>query len=87
MRAKLFRFDKDARSAFATSHVRGASSWDKAAGFSFWAKSEGDGLAGLQFIYDDDFAVRYDFAFRVRAGEWSKVTVAIEFSLLFGRLT
>ena len=35
-KAVKFTLDKDARSAFFTSRIRGTSEWDKAAGFSFW---------------------------------------------------
>jgi lysophospholipase L1-like esterase len=72
-----FRFDKDARSVFFTGNVRGTPEWDRAAGLSFWVKGDGtDGLGALQFIYDNDFAVRYDVAFPVKGTDWRKVTVA-----------
>ncbi len=35
-----------------------------------------DAFAGLQLIYDDDYAVRYDFCFSLKGTEWTKVTVA-----------
>ena len=76
-KAVRFSLDKDARSAFFTSTVRGTAEWDKAAGFSFWVEGDGtDGFAGLQFIYDNDFAVRYDLCVPVKGKEWQKVTVA-----------
>jgi lysophospholipase L1-like esterase len=76
-KAVRFSLDKDARSAFFTSNVRGTAAWDKAAGFSFWVKGDGnDHFAGLQLIYDNDFAVRYDLCFPVKGKEWQKVTVA-----------
>ncbi|MBA3834114.1 MAG: CIA30 family protein [Chthoniobacterales bacterium] len=76
-KAVRFTFDKGAGSAFFTSNIRGNADWDKAAGFSFWVKGDGnDSFAGLQLIHDDDFAVRYDFCFPVKGKEWSKVTVA-----------
>ena len=34
-KAVRFSLDKDARSAFFTSNIRGTAEWDKAAGFSF----------------------------------------------------
>jgi lysophospholipase L1-like esterase len=72
-----FHFDKDARSAFFTSNIHGTPEWDRAAGFSFWVKGDGiDGFGGLQFIYDDDYAVRYDLAFPVKGTGWTKVNVA-----------
>ena len=76
-KAVLFRFDDKAQSTFFTSNIHGTPDWDKAAGFSFWVKGDGvDGFGGLQFIYDDDYAVRYDLAFAVKGTDWTKVTVA-----------
>ena len=76
-KAVRFHFDKDARSTFFTSNIHGTPEWDRAAGFSFWVKGDGtDGFGGLQFIYDDDYAVRYDLCFPVKGTEWTKVTVA-----------
>jgi lysophospholipase L1-like esterase len=76
-KAIRFRFDKEARSTFFTSNIHGTPEWDRAAGFSFWVKGEGlDGFGGLQFIFDDDFAVRYDLAFPVKGTAWTKVSVA-----------
>lgn len=76
-KAVRFSLEKDARSTFFTSNIRGTADWDKAAGFSFWVKGDGtDHFAGLQFIYDNDFAVRYDLCFAVKGKEWQKVAVA-----------
>jgi lysophospholipase L1-like esterase len=76
-KAVRFRFEKEARSTFFTSNIHGTPDWDRAAGFSFWIKGEGiDGFGGLEFIYDEDYAVRYDLAFPVKGNEWTKVTVA-----------
>jgi lysophospholipase L1-like esterase len=78
-KAVRFAFEKDARSTFFTSNLRGTPAWDKAAGISFWVKGDGsDAFGGLQLIYDDDFAVRYDFCFSIKSTEWTKVTVAWE---------
>jgi lysophospholipase L1-like esterase len=75
-KAVRFAFEKEARSTFFTSTIRGTPEWDQVAGLSFWVKGEGDpGWGGLQLIYDDDYAVRYDAAFPVRSG-WSKVELA-----------
>ena len=53
---------------------RGTPAWDKAAGLSFWVKGDGsDHFGGLELIYDDDYAVRYDFAFPLKSTEWTKV--------------
>ena len=76
-KAVRFSFDKDCASAFFTSNLRGTPAWDRAAGFSFWVKGDGsDHLGGLQFIYNDDYALRYDYAFPLKNMEWTKVTVA-----------
>jgi lysophospholipase L1-like esterase len=76
-KAVRFHFDADARSTFFTSKIRGTSDWDRADGFSFWVRGEGaDGFGGLQFIYDDDFSVRYDLVIPVKGTRWRKVTVA-----------
>jgi lysophospholipase L1-like esterase len=75
--AHQFTFDQDAKSAFFTSRFRGQPDWDKADGFSFWVKGDGSkSFGGLQFIYDDDFAVRYDYLFPIDSTEWQKITVA-----------
>ena len=75
--AVRFRFEKDARSTFFTSNIHGAPAWDRADGFSFWVKGDGpDGFGGLQFIFDDDYAVRYDLCFPVKGIGWTKVIVA-----------
>jgi hypothetical protein len=67
-KAVRFSFEKDARSAFFTSNIRGTPAWDRAAGFSFWARGDGsDHFGGLQFIYDDDYAVRYDLSFPIKS--------------------
>src|SRR5438270_10772670 len=70
-KAVKFHFDKDARGAFFTSPIRGTPDWDKAAGFSFLVKGDGtDQFPGLELIYDNDYAVRYDLAFPVKGGGW-----------------
>ena len=76
-KAVRFSLIKDARSAFFTSNLRGNAAWDTAEGFSFWVRGDGnDSFAGLQLIYDDDYAVRYDLCFPVKGKDWMKVTVA-----------
>jgi lysophospholipase L1-like esterase len=75
-KAVRFSFDKDARGVFFTSALRGSAAWDRAAGISFWVKGDGsDSCGGLELIYDDDFAVRYDFVFPIKSKEWVKVVV------------
>ena len=76
-KATHFRFDAGASGAFATSNLRGDPEWDRAEGFSFWVKGDGrDGFGGLEFIFYDDYAVRYDLAFPVKGTDWTRVTVA-----------
>jgi lysophospholipase L1-like esterase len=76
-KAVRFVFDRGAQSAFFTANLRGTPQWDAADGFSFWVKGDGtDGVGGLEFIFDEDYAVRYDLAFPVKGTDWTKVTVA-----------
>jgi lysophospholipase L1-like esterase len=76
-KAVRFSFDKDCQGAFFTSPIRGRPEWDEAAGFSFWVKGDGsDHFGGLELIYDEDYAIRYDFMFPIKSTEWTKITVA-----------
>lgn len=76
-KAVRFSFEKDARSAFFTSNHRGKPEWDRAAGLSFWVKGDGtEQFGGIQLIFDDDYAVRYDCCFPIRGTEWTKVVIA-----------
>jgi lysophospholipase L1-like esterase len=71
-----FHFDRDAQGNFAVSNIHGTPEWDRAAGFSFWIKGDGsEQFAGLQFIFDEDYAVRYDLVVPLKGAEWRKVTV------------
>ena len=63
-KAVKFSFDKESRSAFVTSNIKGNTDWDKAAGFSFWVRGFGSNAwGGLQFIYNEDYGLRYDYMF------------------------
>lgn len=76
-KAIQFTFEAEGRGTFFTSNIHGTPEWDKADGFSFWVKGDGStSLGGLEFIYDEDYAVRYDYAFPIKSKEWTKVTVA-----------
>jgi lysophospholipase L1-like esterase len=75
-KAVRFSFEKDARSAFFTSRHRGSPAWDRAAGLSFWVRGEEDSFGGIELIFDNDFAVRYDLCFPIKAKKWTKVTAA-----------
>jgi lysophospholipase L1-like esterase len=75
--ALRFHIDKDPPGVFFTSNIHGTDAWDRAEGFSFWVKGEGaPGFCGIEFIYDDDYALRYDICFPIGGREWKKVTVA-----------
>jgi len=71
------QFEQDATSIFFTSNIHGTPDWDRAQGFSFWVKGDGtDGFGGIEFIYDEDYSVRYDYCFPVKGTHWKKVQVA-----------
>lgn len=75
-KALKFSFDDACTNVFAFGKVRGTPEWDKAAGFSFWVKGDGSNrLGGLQFVWNDDFALRYDYSFPISGKEWTKITV------------
>ena len=75
-KALQFTFPKGTPSVFAIGRARGKPEWDAAAGFSFWAKGDGSPqLAGLQFVWGEDYGLRYDFAFRLEGTDWRKVVV------------
>jgi len=75
-KAVKFSFDKDCSGAFCVTPIRGNAEWDKAAGFSFWVKGDGSkNFGGLQFIWNDDYAVRYDLMFPIDSTEWRKIVV------------
>lgn len=75
-KAIRFSFENDNKNVFAFGKVRGTPDWDKAAGFSFWVKGDGsDRLGGIQFVWNEDYSLRYDYAFPIKSKEWTKVTV------------
>ncbi len=76
-KAVRFRFEADAPGAFFVANIHGKAEWDRVQGFSFWVKGNGsNGFGGLEFIYNDDYSVRYDVCFPVKDGEWKKISVA-----------
>ncbi len=76
-KALRFSVDEGAPGAFFTSNLRGTPAWDEAAGLSFWVRGDGsDHFGGIELIYDDDYAVRYDCAFPLKNKEWTKVALA-----------
>lgn len=76
-KAVKFSFDKDCSGVFCMTDIRGKPEWDQAAGFSFWVKGDGSNhFGGLQFIWNDDFGIRYDYMFPIDGTDWKKITVA-----------
>jgi len=76
-KALKFTYADKCSGHFATRGTQSNADWDAAAGFSFWVKGDGsDHLGGLQFIWNDDYAARYDLAFPIDSTEWKKITVA-----------
>ena len=75
-KAVKFAFDDGCTNQFCITSLRGTADWDKAAGFSFWVKGDGSkALGGLQFIWNEDYAARYDYAFPIDSTEWRQVKV------------
>jgi lysophospholipase L1-like esterase len=75
-KAVKFSFDDGSSGQFCITNLRGNADWDKAAGFSFWVKGDGSkALGGLQFIWNDDYAARYDYAFPIDSAEWRQIKV------------
>jgi lysophospholipase L1-like esterase len=70
-------FEDGCAAKFLMTRVRGTPEWDNAAGFSFWVKGDGSNKwGGLEFIWNDDYGVRYDYCFPIDSTEWKKITVA-----------
>jgi lysophospholipase L1-like esterase len=75
--AMQLAFPENSKSVFAMRPARATSEWDKAAGLSFWVKGDGKSrFGGLQLIWNEDYALRYDYAFPIHGSEWRKITVA-----------
>lgn len=75
-KALKLSFDNDGKGNFATGRARGNPDWDKAAGFSFWVKGDGsDHLGGIEFIWNEDYGMRYGYAFPINSTEWKKIVV------------
>ncbi|HXX94299.1 MAG TPA: carbohydrate binding domain-containing protein, partial [Planctomycetota bacterium] len=76
-KAVKFTFEEGSSGAFCITPLHGTPEWDQAAGFSFWVKGDGSKhFGGLQFIWNEDYAARYDFMFPIDGTEWKKITVA-----------
>lgn len=75
-RAVKLNFENGCQSVYAQTPTRGATEWDKADGFSFWVKGDGsDHLGGIELVWNDDYALRYAFAFPINHTDWRKVVV------------
>ena len=75
-KAVKFTFEAE-KGYFVATPLRGKPEWDQAAGFSFWVNGDGSkSFGGLEFVWNDDYAVRYDYMFPIDSTEWKKVVVA-----------
>jgi len=75
-KAVKLTYPANCKNVFFTVPFKGSPEWDKLDGFSFWVKGDGSKqLGGLQFIWNDDYAARYDYAFPIDSTEWKKVYV------------
>lgn len=75
--ALKFSFDNQCSGVWFMGMVRARPEWDSAAGFSFWVKGDGsDHLGGVQFVWGEDYGLRYTCAFPIDSTEWQKITVA-----------
>ncbi|HYF49538.1 MAG TPA: GDSL-type esterase/lipase family protein [Planctomycetota bacterium] len=77
-KAQQFSFDDACMNVFIYSQkIKGTPEWDKAAGFSFWVKGDGsDKCGGIEFIWNEDYAQRYDCCFPINGTDWQKITIA-----------
>lgn len=76
-KAVKFSFDDGCVSQFCMTPIRGTAEWDRAAGISFWVKGDGSKrFGGLQLIWNEDYAARYDAMFPLDSTEWRKVVLA-----------
>jgi lysophospholipase L1-like esterase len=75
-KAIKFSFDSAASGQFATGRAKGTPEWDKAAGISFWVKGDGsDHTGGIQFIYDNDYSIRYTCSFPISSTDWTRIVI------------
>src|SRR5687767_8202422 len=62
--------------AFITGNSKATPEWDKAEGISFWLKGDGSQHCGaMHFIWNEDYAMRYECAFPLNSTEWKKVYI------------
>ncbi len=70
-------FADDCKGAMIAGRFGGTPDWNKAAGISFWLKADGsDHLGALEFIWNDDYGLRYAYAFSLKDTAWRKLVVA-----------
>ncbi len=75
-KAVRFVFDNDCKNVFFFGRARGTPEWDGADGFSFWVKGDGsDHLGGIEIVWNENYGLRYAFAFPIDDTEWKKVVV------------
>lgn len=75
-KAIRFTFADDCKSVFAFGRGGANEAWEQADGFSFWVKGDGSKHFGcLQIVWNDNYSVRYDYAFPLASTEWKKVVV------------
>ncbi len=75
-KAVQLSFSEGCINTYAMGRVRGKPEWDQAAGISFWVKGDGStALGALQFVWNEDYAVRYDASFPISSREWTKVVI------------
>jgi hypothetical protein len=68
-----FRFEQDSQNVFVHTRIRGEPKWDESEGFSFWVKGDGSSNVGVfHFIYDDDYSVRYEYAFSLKGNSGAR---------------
>ncbi len=75
-KAVKLTFENSCRNVYFRSRIKGTPDWDAHEGFSFWVKGDGSKrLGGIQFIWNENYAARYDLAFPIDSTEWKKITV------------
>src|SRR5579862_6771405 len=74
-KAVKFTFEAE-KGYFVATPLRGKAEWDQAARLPCWVKGGGsESFGGLDFVWSDDYAVRYDYRFPSDGTEWKKVVV------------
>jgi len=75
-KAVKYSFDKDAKGVYVATAAKGTPEWDTAAGLSFWVKGDGsEHCGGIEFIWNDDYAIRYAACFSIKGTDWQKVMI------------